>query len=43
MTQNEEIRFRCTQQQYQAIKAKAEKLGLSISAYVRMVALEAAS
>lgn len=43
MSSTEEIRLRCTQQQYQAIKAKAEKLGLSISAYVRMVALEAAS
>jgi len=43
MTQNEEIRFRCTKEQYGTIKAKAEKLGLSISAYVRMVALEAAS
>ena len=41
MPNNEEIRFRCTAQQYEAIKAKAERLGLTIGAFVRMVALEA--
>lgn len=39
----DEIRTRCTKEQYGTIKAKAEKLGLTVSAYVRMVALEAAS
>lgn len=43
MTQNEEIRFRCSKEHYEIIKAKADKMGLSISAYCRMVALEAAS
>lgn len=41
--QHDEIRFRCTKEQYEIIKAKAEKLGLTISAFARMVALEAAS
>jgi len=40
---DDEIRMRCSKQQHAIIKAKADKIGLSISAYVRMVALEAAS
>jgi len=39
MSSTEEIRLRCTQQQYETIKAAADQIGLSISAYVRMAAL----
>lgn len=39
MKQVEEIRLRCTQQQYETIKEAADQIGLSISAYVRMAAL----
>ena len=39
MKNSEEIRMRCTREQYDEIKTAADHLGLSVSAYVRMVAL----
>ena len=39
MPSTEEIRLRCTAQQYETIKEAADQIGLSISAFVRMAAL----
>ena len=39
MKQVEEIRLRCTRDQYETIKEAADQIGLPISAFVRMAAL----
>lgn len=35
----EQINIRVSAEEYQIIKAKADKLGLTVSAYIRMIAL----
>jgi hypothetical protein len=40
---DKEIRFKCSEAQFAAIQVMADRKGLTIGAYTRMVALEDAS
>jgi len=41
MNKDKKINIRLTEQEYQDIEAKAKEFNMSISAYIRMVALKA--